>query len=514
MFDHEKTLIKGLKSEYSFDNFIELLEDRKNSVIIYKNLYKSTIQLYNEGNEIYEEISSDKYSFDIERHENLLTISNKIELWLRNFKKLKNYIENNKEENKKFSCLKEYAKLIDFNALFEKIVNDKNDFLKAVKFSNDFLMKPYNEDEIDYFYNFVKKFDSLSENIKKYFPDKVCSEIEEIRKSYDDIQTIQKIYNKMDKYIEKYYFYVENYKSFIYDIEKCGSKPKSCIISCKVSEEGVSLINEFQTEKSRMNIKILSNYDSKYKEKLNKIIESVDLLKEFWEKYQAKKFKRDNIKEFFSKIFHVVFLLAIFSIIGVTIVKTCISFCQNQTLGSFWGIVLGIIAGALFGILRIFILFGFGSVWWPESLSTLIYKVSSAEINNSIIIINIIFILLAFVYIILHHRDKFIFDLDASEFICILYMGSAICLVLSVVYRTITTMLLSLDFWAPLSVIIGIISGLFRTIMLIFGAGFWWQSLYSNGAVTGTVINSFFYGLIAIVLIFIVISSKEGVNRK
>ena len=163
-------------------------------------------------------------------------------------------------------------------------------------------------------------------------------------------------------------------------------------------------------------------------------------------------------------------------------------------------------------LISLVVLLGMGSLWWPECVATLILPEASSEISMLVVILNAVFLLIALFYFFfaLYRADVdgtgFVTDFTEASvgFATIVILG----LLVRIVWSGIEGLVVIWNIWEPIEVLCGLGLGLFRLVMLIFGAGFWWPELFSCTFVDGLVLNVCFYAVIAGAITYAVITQR------
>jgi len=205
--------------------------------------------------------------------------------------------------------------------------------------------------------------------------------------------------------------------------------------------------------------------------------------------------------------------IIMFSMMGITailtVANTILSF--GESISWFWAILFGLIVGALYTVIRVAAMYGLGALWWPSAFATLFFGHSSFRVNKAVLIFNIAFLIVSFLYteLTIYREDRDLRNGSSSTIrsfaMAVPFIGSC-ALILGVLWSGISGLVRIWSTWSVFEVFCGFFFGLFRIIMMIVGAGFWWPSLYSVTGENGMILNAAFYIL---VVIFIVYAARQ-----
>ena len=177
----------------------------------------------------------------------------------------------------------------------------------------------------------------------------------------------------------------------------------------------------------------------------------------------------------------------------------------------FWAIVWGIIVGLGYSLVRVVASTGLGVLWWPDIFRGMVPFVDAE--TSSLVTHIVCYAFMLWVIIVISQRHKYNkrTGLYLTRFVDgiipfvdgLIYIAFAI----SVVFSGIKDLFLSWDVWWIFEIPCGLVYGLFRAIMLLIGAGYWWPSLYAGTGLSGLVLNT----CVIIFVIVDIILRKKGV---
>ena len=505
MFNKERSDLEKISLEFKFSRYHVLIEQRKKLESDISDIHSKVDALEGQAKEYARELNTPAYVLEFANNVKVRAMFETLKDWTAKYdvyvglknEKPKLFAENNTAEKLKG--------LSSYNDKFRKYLDNESDFVKAVTFVNGFnALGKLTEDTVQKKHDYLKG-KTLSK-IEKHIPAEVKKEIEDVNTMFSTIKNVQDYYADITSYLARWEFLYNTpheeslFRTYLREFS-------SLISGCDRGEE---LLKQFAELKGDRNLKIFAKYEKEYKVKLDNMVKALKNFRKEVNNFSAENRRR---RKSTAVVFHIIFwtfMAMIAAVVVTTIIRTIVDFWAG--IPPFWAILFGLIVGALFSVIRLISLIGMGSIWWPESVSTLIYPESSDEISTLMVCLNAAFVAVAVLYIFYDmyfgakYGGGFITDygLIAYEFLMLIIAG----LVIRILWSGIAGLVEIWNIWPPIEVLCGIFFGLFRLIMLIFGAGFWWPGLFSCTGDAGAILNASFYIVIAVAIVITVIIVK------
>ncbi len=498
MFEKERELL-SVGWKFDFVKFESAIERRKKYESTLGNVQAKVAEALDKAKDCRTHVNSPDCSVAVRNEENVKALYAAITEWQSLYDVLCNMSKTSPKAFEEKSVAASMKELATYEAPFKKYMDTQAEFMVVVAF--------------------VKKlasFGSLTEkNVKP-----ICEVIEEnenrVKSAYlpsDTISLIAKAKTMRDtiEALEDYYERVENHIDHYWQAEH---DPSAVSIAAshdqyeryaRTYEGGISANMELQQEfadlKGDRSLSIFGLYEEKYEPRLQ---ETLELLRDRLSALQAAfRARRGGIsaRGVIARILGILMYAMIIAAALCTVINTIIVF--GGSINWFWAVLFGLIVGILFAVVRVAAMYGLGALWWPSAFATMFFGPKSLEVNKAVLIFNIVFLVISFLYaeLTIYREDRDLRN-GSSSGIRALAMGvpfiGTCALVIATLWSGIAGLVRIWNIWGIFEVFCGFFFGLFRVIMLIIGAGFWWPSLFSVTGDNGAILNAAFYILLVI----------------
>lgn len=481
MFEQEKRLLNKIRFDWNTDNFCKLIDEQVSLSLRVGELRKQLENVNEERVKLSARLKETKM-FNIEAPEVSSKMFNDIRHWSSLFAVLHARFVLKHDDAQDLISSREYKDCERFNSECNELIDKKEPFESAVGFYEKFKKTDFSEANIDNAYLLTSEYEKLSDKSKSFLPGSVAEKIKSTTNTYNKIKNIRNVvYARIEEYIRKYDPIVNG-----------GWQNTEQLNDC--IKEGEALVVFAEDAVNKSDLDIAKVYLDKYAHKINGII-CLAQTKLSSVNARIKKEKAvSNAYDLTSKICIGAISVIALAILILSIVNVCITFCAGIT--PFFGVLFGIIVGILFGVLRLAVFCGFGALWWPGCVSTLFFGAYSESINGWMIALNVVIYLLYAIWLFVAYKRNKYLSADETPFMTLSF--GVMAFIVFMVYGGIAELVVNWQVWPPISVICGIFYGLFRMLMLIIGAGFWWPDLYAAWSMNGLVVNICFYALVGL----------------
>lgn len=485
MFEQEKRLLNKIRFDWNTDNFCKLIDEQVSLSLRVGELRKQLENVNEERVKLSARLKETKM-FNIEAPEVSSKMFNDIWHWSSLFAVLHARFVLKHDDAQDLISSREYKDCERFNSECNELIDKKEPFESAVGFYEKFKKTDFSEANIDNAYLLTSEYEKLSDKSKSFLPGSVAEKIKNTTNTYNKIKNIRNVvYARIEEYIRKYDPIVNGGWQNSEQLNDCIKEGEALVI---FAEEAVN----------KSDLDIAKVYADKYAHKINGII-CLAQKKLSSVNARIKKEKAvSNAYDLTSKICIGATSVIALAIMILSIVNVCITFCAGIT--PFFGVLFGIIVGILFGVLRLAVFCGFGALWWPGCVSTLFFGTYSESVNGWMIALNVVIYLLVAICFFVDYKRNVPVDASESAPFLMLTFGM-MAFIVFMVYGGIAELVVNWQVWPPISVICGIVYGLFRMLMLIIGAGFWWPDLYAAWSMNGLIVNICFYALVGLVFL-------------
>lgn len=485
MFIKEMASLTGTRADWDISSYRDLL-------INFGGIEKKTAFISHELEELEKDakrisalLEKKEYKLNVINGDNLTSLFGKIDNFLKKYEEINKLKKNNENiftDNPNFGTSFDY--LTRCSKVFAPIANAAPVFKKALAFYQKFIkLGEFNEKEI-------RKFDKLVNSDYKvayneYLPDDCLSIIRNIPKLLSNVNKAEEFLSNVEEYIQKYDFCRHTTDNL--------SRPVHVWES--IVENGNQLLTEYENLCKNNKTETLAAFETNQKSQIKAIINAATSLCD-------KTTSKGRSFEIIASILTKVWLILVGSLAVYTIIEDIVQRFQNGNWFLF-AIIFGIIVGILKAAIRVLAACSLGIFWWPNSFDSLEF------FDNCGLLINITIMVLGLaVVLISRKRNMYALSNGKNEFDESMVSASIMCfsVALFLVRVILTTVVYTINSWHWLlflfAIVWGLVVGVLQCVLLVVGAGYWWESLYASLEMNHSTLNTVFY---VILVIFIVV---------